>query len=152
VPLRCKATLCRSRPVSALLVALCHAFGYQQVMLKWSVGRSDINHTQCVGAKSSVDDLTLGRGVVTSWAATILRATETHPFMTGRFVSINWHSSFFVILLLTDWTDRQTEQTDRQTGTTDRQAQQTDQAGSITDCADFTDVSTRQKWKKTAED
>lgn len=69
-------------------MALCHAFGYQQAMLKWSVGRSDINHTQCVGAKSSVDDLTLGRGVVTSWAATILRATETHPFMTGRFVSI----------------------------------------------------------------
>ena len=27
---------------------------------------SDTNHTQCVGAKSSVDDLTLGRGVVIS--------------------------------------------------------------------------------------
>jgi hypothetical protein len=47
-------------------MASCHALGYQQIMLEWFVGRCDIYHINRVGAKSSVDDLTLDRGVVPS--------------------------------------------------------------------------------------
>ena len=39
------------------------------------------------GAKSSVNDLGTGLGVVSSRAATILRSIETRP-LTGRFVSV----------------------------------------------------------------
>lgn len=42
--------------------------------------------TQSRGAKSSVDDLGAGRGVVLSRAATTLRSIETQP-STGGFVS-----------------------------------------------------------------
>ena len=47
--------------------------------------RSDIHPMRRGGAKSFVDDLVLGRGVVLSRAATSLRSIETQPW-TRRFV------------------------------------------------------------------
>ena len=47
--------------------------------------RDDINPMRCGGAKSFVDDLVFGRGVVLSRAATSLRSIETQPW-TRRFV------------------------------------------------------------------
>ena len=41
---------------------------------------NDIHPIKCRGAKSFVDDLGLGRGVVRSRAATSLRSVETKPF------------------------------------------------------------------------
>ena len=50
-------------------------------------GLYDIHPMRRGGVKSFVDDLVLGRGVVTSRAATSLRSVETQP-LTRRFVRI----------------------------------------------------------------
>lgn len=49
--------------------------------------QNDIHPMRRGGAKSFVDDLVLGRGVVLSRAATSLRSIETQPW-TRRFVRI----------------------------------------------------------------
>lgn len=54
--------------------------------------RSAIHPMRCGGAKSFVDDLVLGRGVVLSRAATSLRSIETQP-LTRRFVRFETDAS-----------------------------------------------------------
>ena len=48
----------------------------------WNGRREQLGHRahQCWGAESLVDDLALGRGVVISRAAALLRSIETQPY------------------------------------------------------------------------
>lgn len=55
----------------------------------------------CAAAKSSVDDLRTGLGVVSCRAPTIVRSVETHP-LTGRFVVLRttlFQPFFFIIFI-----------------------------------------------------
>ena len=65
---------------------LSHRIRSLSVALRRARGdRSDIDPMRRGGAKSFVDDLVFGRGVVLSRAATSLRSIETQPW-TRRFV------------------------------------------------------------------
>ena len=70
---------------------------------------NDIHPIKCRGAKSFVDDLGLGRGVVRSRAATSLRSVETKPFdweicplttdTSLASMCLVWPESFFFVII-----------------------------------------------------
>ena len=77
---------------------LSHRIRSLSVALRRARGdRSDIDPMRRGGAKSFVDDLVFGRGVVLSRAATSLRSIETQPW-TRRFVCFGQAHLFLVLL------------------------------------------------------